>query len=151
MRSACAAGVRAWRSQRRSCWRFRANIWSIRVNRLSYLPAVFILAELASWPGWRGLVQRGLLIAAGFLTPLAAIECAYLVARGVGKLTSTRTDWLDYAQQLAAFSRMNPPDRVRFDEWPTYFVDLALMDGLPVLALLLLGIGVLVWRIRRRP
>ena len=46
---------------------------------------------------------------------------------------------------------MNPPDRVRSDEWPTYFVDTALMDGLGVLALLLLGIGVLLWRLRRRP
>ena len=42
---------------------------------------------------------------------------------------------------------MNPPDRVRFDQWPTYFVDLALMDGLGVLALLLVGIAVLCWRL----
>src|SRR5258708_4788333 len=46
---------------------------------------------------------------------------------------------------------MNPPDRARFDEWPTYFVDLALMDGLGELALLLVGIGVLAWRVRRTP
>jgi hypothetical protein len=43
---------------------------------------------------------------------------------------------------------MNPPDRIRYDEWPTYFVDVALMDGLAVLALLLVGIGLLVWRLR---
>jgi 4-amino-4-deoxy-L-arabinose transferase-like glycosyltransferase len=120
-------------------------------NRLSYLPAVFFLAELASWPGWRGLVRRGLVAAAGFVTPLLVIQAAYLLARGIGRLTSTRTDWLDYLRQLTAFSRMNPPDRIRFDEWPTYFVDLALMDGLGVLALLLVGLGVLVGRVRHRP
>src|SRR5258707_12260990 len=27
-------------------------------NRLSFLPAVFFVAELAQWPGWRRLVQR---------------------------------------------------------------------------------------------
>ena len=83
--------------------------------------------------------------------PLAVIEGMYLLARGIGRAAGARTDWLDYAQQLVAFTRMNPPDRVRFDEWPTYFVDLALMDGLGVLALLLVGIGVLVWRLRRGP
>jgi hypothetical protein len=120
-------------------------------NRLSYLPAVILLAELASWPGWRGLIRRGLVITAGFVIPLAVIEAAYLAARAIGRATSTRTDWLDYAQQLAAFSRMNPPDRVRFDEWPTFFVDLALMEGLGVLALLLIGIAVRAWRLRLRP
>jgi hypothetical protein len=129
-------------------------IWGIAFtcnNRLSYLPAVILLAELASWPGWRGLIRRGLVITAGFVIPLAVIEAAYLAARAIGRATSTRTDWLDYAQQLAAFSRMNPPDRVRFDEWPTFFVDLALMEGLGVLALLLIGIAVLAWRLRHRP
>jgi 4-amino-4-deoxy-L-arabinose transferase-like glycosyltransferase len=120
-------------------------------NRLSFLPAVFFLAELAQWPGWRGLLKRGFLIGGGFLIPPAVIEAGYLAARGIGRAAGARTDWLDYAQQLAAFSRMNPPDRVRFDQWPTYFVDLGLMDGLGVLALLLVGIGVLAWRIKRRP
>jgi 4-amino-4-deoxy-L-arabinose transferase-like glycosyltransferase len=120
-------------------------------NRLSFLPAVFCVAELAQWPGWRGLVRRGLLVGAGFLVAPVAIEAGYLAARGVGRAAGARTDWLDYAQQLAAFSRMNPPDRVRFDQWPTYFVDLGLMDGLGVLALLLVGFGVMAWRIRRRP
>jgi hypothetical protein len=138
-------------------WRGLAGaglLWGVAFtcnNRLSYLPAVVLLAELATWPGWGGLIRRGLIMAAGFVSPLAAIEAAYLVARGIGRATGTRTDWLDYAQQLAAFSRMNPPDRVRFDQWPTFFVDLALMDGLGVLALLLVGIAVLVWRLRRRP
>jgi hypothetical protein len=120
-------------------------------NRLSYLPAIVFLAELASWPGWGGLVRRGLIMTVGFSGPLVLIEAAYLVARGIGRATSTPTDWLDYAQQLAAFSRMNPPDRVRFDQWPTFWADLALMDGLGVLALLLVGIAVVIWRLRHRP
>ena len=120
-------------------------------NRLSYLPAVFLIAELARWPGWRGLVRRGVVVATGFLAPLAAIEAAYLLARGLGRAAGAATDWLDYGQQLVAFTRMNPPDRIRFDEWPTYFVDLALMDGVAVLALVVIGIGLLVWRLRRGP
>jgi 4-amino-4-deoxy-L-arabinose transferase-like glycosyltransferase len=120
-------------------------------NRMSYLPAIFVIAELARWPGWRGLMRRGSLVATGFAVPLVVIEAAYLAARAVARTTNSRADWLDYAQQLVAFTRMNPPDRVRFDEWPTYFVDVALMDGLAVLALLLLGIGVLVWRLRGTP
>ncbi|MBV8714867.1 MAG: glycosyltransferase family 39 protein [Chloroflexi bacterium] len=119
-------------------------------NRLSYLPAIFVLAELGRWPGWRGLIRRGVIVGAGCLAPLVLIEVAYLVARQIGRAANTPTVWLDYAQQIVTFTRMNPPDRIRFDEWPTYFVDTALMDGLPVLVLLLLGIGVLVWRLRDR-
>jgi hypothetical protein len=129
-------------------------VWGVAFacnNRLSYLPAVFLVAELARWPGWRGLVRRGLAIAGGLLTPLAAIEALYLVARGIGRAAGVRTDFPDYAQQLVDFTRMNPPDRVRLDEWPTYFVDVALMDGLGLLALMLVGVGVLLWRIRRPP
>jgi hypothetical protein len=120
-------------------------------NRLSYLPAVFFIAELAQWPGLRTFLRRGALVGIGFVAPLVAIESGYLAARGIGRAAGARTDWLDYVQQLAAFSRMNPPDRVRLDEWPTYFVDLALMDGLGVLALLLLGIGIIAWRLRSQP
>jgi len=117
-------------------------------NRLSYLPAVFVVAELGCWPGWRGLIRRGVVVGVGCLVPLALIEGAYLGARLIGRSTGSPTEFLDYAQQLVAFTRMNPPDRIRFDEWPTYFVDLALMDGLGVLALLLVGIGVVLWRKR---
>ncbi|HEX8967730.1 MAG TPA: hypothetical protein VF937_07620, partial [Chloroflexota bacterium] len=120
-------------------------------NRLSYLPAVFLLAELGGWAGWGSLVRRGAAVGAGFLTPLAAIEAAYLLARGVARITATPADWLDYVQQMAAFARMNPPDRVRADEWPTYFTDVALMDGLPVLGLLVIGIGLMIWRLRAAP
>src|SRR5262249_23768281 len=65
-----------------------------------------------------------------------------------GRSAGARTDWLDYAQQLVAFYRMNAPDRWRFDEWPTYFVDTALMDGLVVLALFVVGLVVVANRVR---
>jgi hypothetical protein len=129
-------------------------LWGIAFtcnNRLSYLPAVLVIAELARWRGWWTLVRRGAVMGVGFVAPVAAIELAYLLARGIGLATGARTDWLDYVQQLAAFSRMNPPDRLRFDEWPTYFVDLALMEGFGVLALVLIGVGIIAWRVRQRP
>jgi len=117
-------------------------------NRLSYLPLVFAVVELGRWPGLKGLVRRGLALAGGFLLPLVLIEAAYLTARQLGRAAGARMEWLDYVQQLATFSRMNPPDRIRFDEWPTYFVDVVLMDGPLVLALVLFGIGVLIVRKR---
>jgi hypothetical protein len=119
-------------------------------NRLAYLPAVLLAVEVARRPAALDFVRRGAVLAAGFSVPLALFEGAYLAARAIGGLTGTRTDWLDYAQQLAAFSRMNPPDRWRFDQWPTYFVDLALMDGLVVLGLFVMGICLVVRRISRR-
>ena len=119
-------------------------------NRLGYLPLVLLLVELGCWRGLGRFVRNGVALAAGFGAPLALIEVGYLIARAIGRLTSARTDWLDYVQQLAAFSRMNPPDRWRFDQWPTYWVDLALMDGLAVLGLLLVGLGVLAVHLGRR-
>src|SRR5439155_14299451 len=77
-------------------------------NRLSYLPAVFLIAELAWWPGVWSVIRRGFLVATGYVAPLALIEGAYVVARAIGGVAGARTDWLDYVQQLAAFSRMNP-------------------------------------------
>jgi hypothetical protein len=94
------------------------------------------------------LMTRAGALACGFVLPLVLIEGAYLAARGLGRAAGARMDWLDYIQQLATFSRMNPPDRVRFDEWPTYFVNVALMDGPLVLALLVLGVIVLLARRR---
>jgi hypothetical protein len=120
-------------------------------NRLSFLPAVFFLAELARWSGIAAFVRRAAMLFGGFAVPLAIIEGAYLLVRGLGRAVGARTDWLDYAQQLAAFSRMNPPDRLRFDQWPTYFVDTALLDGLQLVVLLLVGSGVLLWRLAGRP
>jgi len=117
-------------------------------NRLSYLPLSLAIVEMGCWPGLRPLLRRAFAVAAGFVAPLFVIEAAYLVARAVGRAAGARMEWLDYVQQLATFSRMNPPDRVRFDEWPTYFVDIALMDGPWVLALVLVGIAVLLLRKR---
>jgi hypothetical protein len=65
-------------------------------------------------------------------------------------VTGVPTQWLDYAQQFVTFTRMNAPDRWRFDEWPTYFADTALMDGLLVLALFVVGIVVVLARVRQR-
>src|SRR6185503_9352327 len=90
-------------------------------------------------------------IGAGLLTPLALIQAGFFAAKAIGRAAGARVEFLDYAQQFAAFTRMNPPDRLRPDEWPTYFVDLALMDGLPILALLVVGIGVLLGRLRKAP
>jgi len=120
-------------------------------NRLAYLPAVLLIAELADWSGWRTLIRRGTLLGIGFLAPLAGIELAYLAARGLGRAAGAPTQFLDYVQQLVAFSRMNPPDRWRPDEWPTYFVDLALMDGLVVLGLFIVGILAILLHLRHRP
>ena len=133
---AAVAALVYLRSSRRRGLLGAGVLWGIAFscsNRLSSA-AVFLLAEAARWPGLSRFIRRGAVVAVGFLAPLAAIEGAYLLARLVGRAAGVRTDWLDYAQQLVAFTRMNPPDRVRFDEWPTYFVDLALMDGLGVLA-----------------
>jgi len=119
-------------------------------NRLWYLPAVLAPVELAGRPGFRQFIKRTVVLAAGALMPLATIELAYVVARWIGRTSGVRADFLDYAQQMVAFIHMNPPDLWRPDEWPTYFVDLAFMDGLPVLALFLVGIGILVLHLRGR-
>ena len=56
------------------------------------------------------------MVAAGCLLPLAAIEGAYLVARGIGRLTGTQTGFLDYARtgEIAnpARARMYTPQEV---------------------------------------
>jgi hypothetical protein len=114
-------------------------------NRLVYVPLVLALVEGFDWLR-SGFLRWAVPLGVGFLLPPAAIEAGYLVARGVGRAAGASTGWLDYAQQLVAFSRMNPPDRIRFDEWPTYFVDVALMDGLLVLGLVVLGTVVALWR-----
>jgi hypothetical protein len=108
-------------------------------NRVAYIPLVLALVDLFPWRGLRGLLGWAVPVGVGFALPPGLIELAYLAARGVGRATGAPTSWLDYVQQLVAFSRMNPPDRIRFDEWPTYFVDVALMDGVLILALFLLG------------
>jgi dolichyl-phosphate-mannose-protein mannosyltransferase len=143
-------------------------------NRLSYVPLVLALVELSprslqsAWRARRGaqegaqegarsprgaflrLVRWAVPLSVGFVLPPALIELAYLAARGLARAGGVIPTWLDYAQQLVAFSRMNPPDRIRFDEWPTYFVDVALMDGPLVLGLLIVGTLVVLARGRSR-
>jgi hypothetical protein len=114
-------------------------------NRVAYVPLVLAAVDLFPW---RGVWRWALPVGAGFLLPPALIELAYLAARGLGRTAGAATDWLDYAQQLVAFSRMNPPDRIRFDEWPTWLVDIALMDGLLVLGLFLIGTVTLLLRLK---
>ncbi len=120
-------------------------------SRFSYWPAVLLPLELALWrdAGWRRyrrLAERGAALVLGFVAPLAAIEALYVLARLVGRAYGASTAWLDYAQQLAAFWRMNAPDRIRWDEWPTYYVDVALMDGILVLALAVAGVALALGR-----
>lgn len=118
-------------------------------NRLSYVPLVLALVEFSPGRVFRpmSVVRWVLPLGVGFVLPPALIELGYLAGRGMARAASLTPTWLDYIQQLVAFTRMNPPDRIRFDEWPTYFVDVALMDGLLVLALLLIGTATLLWRV----
>lgn len=115
-------------------------------NRLSYLPAMLAPVEVALWRAappltdrWRLFGRRVLYLAAGFLAPLLAVEAAYLVVRRVGRLMGAVTPWLDYLEQLRAFGQMNAP-RLRFDQLPTFWVDLALMEGVPYALLLVAGL-----------
>ena len=114
-------------------------------NRLLYVPLSFGLVELVMWHdrGWRHwqpLVWRTVALCCGFVAPLALIEAAFLGAQAVGYAAGMSPGFLDYAHQFVNFVRMNPASRLRFDQWPTFFADLALMDGIPLLALFLVGI-----------
>jgi hypothetical protein len=120
-------------------------------NRLSYLPISLGIVELVLWRGrgwrqWRSCVPRLAALAVGFLVPLVAIELAFLAAQAIGRASGAAPGFLDYAHQFVNFARMNPPSRARFDQWPTFFFDLGLMDGFAVLGLLVVGLGVLLVR-----
>jgi 4-amino-4-deoxy-L-arabinose transferase-like glycosyltransferase len=121
-------------------------------NRVAYVPLVLATAELPRILGrdWRGLLRTALPLGVGFAVPPFVFELGYLALRGVARLAGASPTWLDYGQQLAAFSRMNPPDRIRLDQWPTYFVDVALMDGPLVLALFVAGTLLVLGRGRSR-
>ena len=118
----------------------------VRLQQPPVVPAGRVLRS-PSWragPALRGFVRRGVRRRRG--CPGAAggdrRRPTWWRAASVAPPARAPTSWTT-PSNWSAFTRMNPPDRVRFDEWPTYFVDLALMDGLGVLALLLVGIGVL--------
>ncbi len=120
-------------------------------NRLSYLPLSLGIVELVlwrdrGWRHWQPCLPRGAALAGGFLLPLVVIEATFLAAQAVGNAFGATPGFLDYAHQFANFARMNPPSRARFDQWPTFFADLGMMDGLPVLALFLVGLAVLLIR-----
>jgi Dolichyl-phosphate-mannose-protein mannosyltransferase len=117
-------------------------------NRLAYLPLSFGMVELALWRGPKNASVRLATLALGFVAPLAVVEVAFLAAQGMGRVYGATPGFLDYAHQFANFVRMNPPSRRRFDQWPTFFADLGLMDGLPMLGLLLIGIVALIARRR---
>ncbi|MDQ6669571.1 MAG: hypothetical protein M3069_02210, partial [Chloroflexota bacterium] len=74
------------------------------------------------------------------------IEAAFLAAQTIGHAFGASPGFLDYAHQFVNFARMNPPSRARVDQWPTFFADLLMMDGLAVLALFLVGLVALLLR-----
>ncbi|MBV9325905.1 MAG: glycosyltransferase family 39 protein [Chloroflexi bacterium] len=121
-------------------------------NRLLYLPVLIGAFELVvvwrdqPFQPWRTLVVHLLGLGAGFLAPLAVLEAAFLGLQALGAAFGATPGFLDYAHQFVNFTRMNPADRARIDQWPTFFVDLGLMDGLPVLIVVLIGAGVLLVR-----
>ena len=134
-----------WRgfSARACCMGWR----SVATTACRMSPLVFAIVELGGWPGLRWLyrARRWRWPAGSCCRWRSSRRATWSRGRSVAP-PAPRMEWLDYVQQLAAFSRMNPPDRVRFDQWPTYFVDIALMDGLAVLALCSLAIVVLLRR-----
>ncbi|MBV9581593.1 MAG: hypothetical protein JO057_23695, partial [Chloroflexi bacterium] len=124
-------------------------------NRLLYLPIFFGVFELlVVWRDrgdrppdvWRSLVVRSAALGAGFVLPLAILELAFLGAQALAAAVGATPGFVDYIHQFINFMRMNPASRARLDQWPTFFADLGLLDGLPELAVLLLGAGVLLIR-----
>ena len=121
-------------------------------NRLLYLPVCIGVFELVVI--WRErkrqltltLIRHGAALAAGCLLPILAIEAAFLTAQALSTAAGSTPGFLDYAHQFVNFMRMNPASRARLDQWPTFFADLGLMDGLPLLALFVVGLAVLIVR-----
>jgi len=114
-------------------------------TRAAYALLVVAPLELTAWRarGWRlwhPTLRRALALGLGFLAPVVLIEGAYLLARSLGRTFGAAVSWPDYAQQLAAYWQQHPVI-IRVDQWPTFFVDLALLDGMPVLVLVLIGVA----------
>jgi hypothetical protein len=123
-------------------------------TRASYLLLLLAPTELASWRArgwrhWQATLQRGAALVTGFVAPLVSIQGLYLAARGFGRAFGSSAAWPDYAQQLAAYWQQHPVI-IRWDQWPTFFVDLGLLDGIPLLLLLGVGVAWAVCRPKRR-
>ena len=105
-------------------------------NRLLYLPLFFGCLELVyAWRDCtvgrlRAIALREAALAAGCLLPILVIECVFLASQAMGAAFGATPGFLDYAHQFVNFMRMNPASRTRLDQWPTFFADLGLMDGL---------------------
>jgi hypothetical protein len=99
---------------------------------------------------WLAIAWRLCVLGVGVVLPLAVLEGAFLAAQAISLASGAAPGFLDYAHQFVNFMRMNPASRARLDQWPTFFADLGLMDGLPLLALLVLGAVALAVRARRR-
>jgi hypothetical protein len=125
-------------------------------NRLLYLPLLFGAFEIgavwrdraadANW--WRSIAWRLLALGVGVALPLAVLEGAFLAAQAISSVSGAAPGFLDYVHQFVNFMRMNPASRARLDQWPTFFADLGLMDGVPLLGLLLVGVCALALRRR---
>ncbi len=121
-------------------------------NRLLYLPPFIGVFELVvasrdrAGRSWRSTVVRLIALGFGVVLPLAILEGAFLTAQAISVLSGATPGFLDYVHQFVNFMRMNPATRARLDQWPTFFADLGLMDGLPLLGLFAVGACVLVVR-----
>jgi hypothetical protein len=124
-------------------------------NRLLYLPLFVGAFELvvagrdcaSAARSWRSIIARLVALGVGVVLPLVILEGAFVAAQAISVLSGVSPGFLDYAHQFVNFMRMNPASRARLDQWPTFFADLGLMDGPPVLGLFL--VGVLVVAVRR--
>jgi hypothetical protein len=121
-------------------------------NRLLYLPVMLGSLELIfAWRDdalrrWQTVVLRVAALGVGFVLPIVVLEVAFLGAQALGAAFGSTPGFVDYAHQFVNFMRMNPASRARLDQWPTFFADLGLMDGLPLLAVFLVGTVVLLVR-----
>jgi hypothetical protein len=118
------------------------------------MPLVLVPTELFAWRarGWRHWqlsALRAVLLGVGFVAPLALLQGAYAAAHWIGRAYGAAASWPDYAQQLAAYWQQHPVI-IRFDQWPSFFVDLSLLDGIYLLPLAAAGVAAALMRPKRR-
>jgi len=119
-------------------------------TRAAYAMLVLAPTELLQWRArgwccWPHTFKRAIFMGVGFVAPLALIEGVYLTARVIGRGFGAAASWPDYAQQLVAYWQQHPVI-IRFDQWPSFPTYISLMDGVPVLLLLAVG---LLWALVR--